>query len=488
MAAMDDAAEAAAAFTSHHGQLVADVEAADDGPKTGAFFDFDRTVIADYSFTAFALELIRRRVVGPVEMASMAAHVVAHETGRESFDDFYAASVVHFRGHTEEELEELGRRLWRERLAAKVYPEIRALVDAHRRKGHTLVLLTSATDYQCRAAAEDLGFEHVLCNHVAVEDGVSTGQPEPPIMYGDGKFETAERFSTDHGIDLSRSFFYSDGDEDIPFLEEVGNPRPTNPDRRLAAHARARGWTVRAFKSRGLPAPTEVLRSGLVVGSFAGALAGGVASLALNRKRRDAVNLSAALLGDFGAAAAGIEVRVEGEERLWSHRPAVFIFNHQSNIDSVVLCKILRRDLTGVAKKELRANPLVGPAFSFAGIVFIDRTDHDKAIQQLGPAVEALRNGTSLIVAPEGTRQVSPRPGRFKKGAFVMAMQAGVPIVPIVLRNTIDVLPKGTMVVRPGVVDVAVLEPVDTSGWTHDTLDSEIASLHAEYCRVLGFP
>lgn len=478
---------AAVALAGEDSDLVADVEAAPDGPKTAAFFDFDRTVISDYSFTTFALELIRRGVIGPVEMAEMAGHIVAHQSGRESFDDFYSASVRHFGSHTDEEMSGLGERLWRKRLAAKVYPEVRALIEAHRGKGHVLVLLTSATQYQCEAAAEALGFDHVLCNHVEVRDGVVTGVARAPVMFGVGKFEAAERFAAEHDVDLTRSFFYSDGAEDIPFLEEVGNPRPTNPDRNLAAHARAAGWPVRSFRSRGLPQPADLVRSALVVGGFAGALAGGLADLVLNRNRREAVNLATALLGDVGTAAAGVTLRTRGEEHLWSHRPAVFIFNHQSNYDSVVICKLLRRDLTAVGKKELRANPLIGPAFAFAGVVFIDRADRDKAIAALAPVVDTLRDGISVVIAPEGTRQVTPRPGKFKKGAFVIAMQAGVPIVPIVLRNTLDVLPRGSAVVHPATVDVAVLPPVPTDGWTHDDLDDRIAEIHATYCRVLGY-
>lgn len=477
----------AVALAAEDSDLVADVEAAPDGPKTAAFFDFDRTVISEYSFTTFAVELIRRRVVGPVEMAEMAGHIVAQQSGRESFEDFYAASVRHLAGHTDAELSSLGERLWRKRLAARVYPEIRSLIEAHRRKGHVLVLLTSATQYQCEAAAAALRFDHVLCNHVEVRDGVVTGEPRPPVMFGVGKFEAAERFAGEHDVDLTRSFFYSDGAEDIAFLEEVGNPRPTNPDRSLARHAAERGWPVRAFSTRGRPQPADLARSALVAGGFAGALAGGLAGLALNGNRREAVNLAVSLLGDVGTAAAGVKVRTTGEEHLWSHRPAVFIFNHQSNYDSVVLCKLLRRDLTAVGKKELRANPLIGPAFAFAGVVFIDRADREKAIAALGPVVDTLRNGTSVVIAPEGTRQVTPRPGMFKKGAFVIAMQAGVPVVPIVLRNTLDVLPRGSGVVRPATVDVAVLPPVPTDAWTHDTLDDHIAEIHAAYCRALGY-
>jgi putative phosphoserine phosphatase/1-acylglycerol-3-phosphate O-acyltransferase len=149
------------------------------------------------------------------------------------------------------------------------------------------------------------------------------------------------------------------------------------------------------------------------------------------------------------------------------------------------MVKLLRRDVTGVGKLELKRNPIFGPLFAAAGIVFVDRTDRAKAIEALKPAVEALRQGRSLVIAPEGTRSPTPRLGRFKKGAFHMAMQAGVPVVPVVFRNVLDALPKHAMIVRPSTVEAVVLPPVDTSGWTRDNLDEEIAAIRKQYIDVL---
>ena len=101
------------------------------------------------------------------------------------------------------------------------------------------------------------------------------------------------------------------------------------------------------------------------------------------------------------------------------------------------------------------------------------------------PAVEALRHGRSILIAPEGTRQLTPRLGRFKKGAFHLAMQAGVPIVPVVFRNALDALPKGALVIRPTTVEAVVLPPVDTSGWTRAGLDDEIEAIRSRYVEVL---
>jgi putative phosphoserine phosphatase/1-acylglycerol-3-phosphate O-acyltransferase len=176
---------------------------------------------------------------------------------------------------------------------------------------------------------------------------------------------------------------------------------------------------------------------------------------------------------------------VRGEEHLWARRPAVFIFNHQSAVDVLLLCKLLRRDFVGVAKQEARANPIFGPAFAAAGTVFIDRSNHAKALEALRPAIAAPRQGTSLVIAPEGTRSATPRVGPFKKGAFHMAMGARVPIVPIVFRNALDALPKHGIVIRPATVEVVVHPPIPTEGWTVDTLDQRIAEVRALFVETL---
>ena len=101
------------------------------------------------------------------------------------------------------------------------------------------------------------------------------------------------------------------------------------------------------------------------------------------------------------------------------------------------------------------------------------------------PAVDALKEGRSLVIAPEGTRSPTGRLGRFKKGAFHMAMQAGVPIVPVVFRNVLDAMPKEAAIVRPATIEAVVLPPVDTAHFTVENLDDEIAEIRQQYLDVL---
>lgn len=175
---------------------------------------------------------------------------------------------------------------------------------------------------------------------------------------------------------------------------------------------------------------------------------------------------------------------VKGEDNLWSHRPAVIIFNHQSNADFFIVAKLLKKDTVAVAKKELKSSP-IGPLLSAAGVVFLDRTNREKAIEALKPAVDTLKNGISVAIAPEGTRSYDYNLGPFKKGAFHLAMQAGVPIVPIVVKNAHDVMPRGRNLVRPSVVEVVVLKPISIKGWSKTNLDEKIAEVRALYIKEL---
>src|SRR5262245_40140579 len=348
-----------------------------------------------------------------------------------------------------------------------------------------MAVVSSATRYQIEPLARDLGIEHILCTQLEVCDGRFTGGIQPPLCYGEGKLDAARALAETRGVDLSESFFYTDSDEDLPLLEHVGRPRPTNPNRRLATIAARRGWPSRTFHTRGLPGVMDVLRTTLSVASLGPSLLLGVPAGVLEGSWRQVINLAATTWGELGSALAGIRVSVTGEEHLWSHRPAVFIFNLQSAIDVLILCKLLRRDFVAISKKELRRNPIFGPFFALAGTVFIDRSDRTKAIEALKPAVEALREGLSIAIAPEGTRSSTGRLGRFKKGAFHIAAAARRPIVPIVIRNALDALPKHGIVARPATVDVVVHPPIPTDEWSDGPLDRHIAAVEQLYRDTL---
>jgi putative phosphoserine phosphatase/1-acylglycerol-3-phosphate O-acyltransferase len=330
-----------------------------------------------------------------------------------------------------------------------------------------------------------MGIEHVLCTELEVEEGVFTGEVVRPTCYGEGKAVAGRALAAQEGLDLAESYFYTDSHEDLPLLEVVGRPRPLNPNRQLAQIAKERQWPVRRFSSRGRPGLGDVVRTGLTYASLVPAMWAGAAAGLVNGSYREALNVSGAVWGDLATSLAGIDLRVEGEGHLWSHRPAVFIFNHQSALDAILMMKLIRRDVTGIGKMELKKNPIFGPILTAAGVVFVDRANSARAVEALQPAVDALKEGRSLVIAPEGTRSPTPKLGRFKKGAFHLAMQAGVPIVPVVFRNVLDAFPKDARVVRPATIEAVVLPPVSTTGWTVEGLDEEIAEIRGSYLDVL---
>ena len=220
-----------------------------------------------------------------------------------------------------------------------------------------------------------------------------------------------------------------------------------------------------------------------LIGSFAA----GLPIWLLSGSKRDALNFSVSVFADTASALIGLRLKVNGEQYLWSHRPAVFIFNHQSNVDLVVVSRLLRRDIVGVGKREIRDIPIVGRVLESAGIVLIDRKDTKRAIETMTPLVDAMRvEGKSVALSPEGTRSLTPKLAPFKKGAFHLAMQAGVPIVPIVIHNSGDVQPKGDFLYHPGTVHVDVLPPVDTSAWSVETLEEHVAEMRQKYLEALG--
>ena len=229
------------------------------------------------------------------------------------------------------------------------------------------------------------------------------------------------------------------------------------------------------------PGVRDLARTGLAVAAILPGLGAGLATLAWTRDRRQALNRALALWGDLGTAAAGIRLDVRGARHLEEARPAVFVLNHQSGVDPILVCALLRRDFVGVAKREILRNPLLGPAFAFAGTVFVDRADRAAAVRALRPAIDTLHAGISVAVAPEGTRSPGRRVGRFKKGAFRLAMAAKVPVVPLVIRNSADVLPRGGWLMTPATVRVDVHEPVATDGWSPQELDARIAGIEALY-------
>jgi putative phosphoserine phosphatase/1-acylglycerol-3-phosphate O-acyltransferase len=348
-----------------------------------------------------------------------------------------------------------------------------------------VALASSATRFQAGPLADDLEIRHVLCTQVEVEDGRLTGRIDGPIVWGRSKAGAVAAFSADNGIKLPESYGYANGDEDVEFLETVGRPRPLNPASGLARVAAERGWPVHRFEPRGRPGIIHMVRTTAALGGIATTLGVGLGIGVLNRSRRAALNYVATAGPEVALGLAGVELKVTGEEHLWSHRPAVFVFNHQSSFDVIVVSRLLRRDFTAVAKAELARDPRFAPLGALAGVAYVDRSDRSQSRAALAPVVEKIRSGISLAIAPEGTRSATPTLGHFKKGAFHIAVQAEVPVVPVVIRNAGEIMWRASLVARPGTVDVAVLPPVFTEGLGPDDVDDLADRVRQQFVDTL---
>ncbi len=465
--------------------LTREIDEGPSGPQIGAFFDLDRTILAGFSAFAFLAKWVASGRASPAGLLQTALASARFELGQIGFSGLVAETAAMLAGYPEKEYASFAQSVFEGWLAATIYPESRALVRAHQRRGHTLAVVSSATRYQVEPVARALGIEHVLCTELEVVDGRLTGRVIHPTCYREGKLRAAEALAARERIEMDLSYFYTDSDDDLTLLDRVGRPRPVNPNRRLAAIAAKRGWWARAFTSRGPPRLEDIVRTGLSVASLGPALLLGAPIGLFERDWRRALNLALTTWGELGTTLAGINLRVVGEEHLWSARPAVFIFNHQSAIDVLLLCKLLRRDFIGLGKQEILRYPLLGRAFRMAGTIFVDRFDRRRAGEAARPAVEALREGLSIAIAPEGTRSATPRLGTFKRGAFRIAMEAGVPIVPIVFLNALDALPKHGVIIRGATIEVVVHPPIRTDAWQPETLDARITAVRQLYRDTL---
>jgi len=470
-----------------HRDVIAEILELPDGPQIGAFFDFDGTLISGYSAIAFIEEQITRGNLSVRELVELVGAMASFGVGNMGFSAMMIATSQFLRGVREDSYINFGEELFRTHIARQVYPESRAIVQAHLEKGHTVAIISSATPYQVLPAARDLEIDNVMCTELEVEKGTFTGAVLQPTCFGPGKVTAAETLAEKFGVDIDQTFFYSDSDDDILLLERVGNPRPLNPNGRLLSIAERRGWPVRRFGSRGFTRPSDWIRSLMMPATLVGSFLAGLPIWALSGSKRDALNFSVSVFADTASALIGLNLKISGEEHLWSRRPAVFVFNHQSNVDLVIMARLMRRDISGVGKRELREMPVIGRVLEASGVVLIDRSNTAAAIASMAPLVDAMRvEGKSVCLSPEGTRAISPRLAEFKKGAFHLAMEAGVPMVPIVIHNSGDVQPKGDMLYHPGTVKVDVLPPVDTSEWTVETIDEHVAEVRGMYLRALG--
>ena len=465
---------------------VAEIEGSPAGPKIGAFFDLDGTLVAGFTGVIMTRDRLRRGQMGVGEFIGMVQAGLNHQLGRSEFEDLIGKGARMLRGSSLGDIDELAERLFVQKIMGRIYPEMRDLVRAHMERGHTVVLSSSALTVQVEPVARFLGIKNVLSNKfVTDDDGLITGEVKTPIIWGPGKARAVQAFAAENGVDLSKSYFYADGDEDVALMYLVGNPRPTNPAGKLAAVAAKRGWPVLRFSSRSGSNPVSQLRTAAGVASMVPIAAGALGLGLLTRNKRTGVNFFTSAFGRVLLTATGVNINVLGKENLTAKRPAVFIFNHRNQVDPIIAGRLVNVNFTSVGKKELESDPIAGTLGKVMDVAFIDRDNAKAAVEGLKKVEELARKGLSVLIAPEGTRLDTTEVGPFKKGPFRIAMSAGIPIVPIVIRNAEIIASRDSTTFNPGTVDVVVYPPIPTDDWTVQNLPDRIAEVRQIYLDTL---
>jgi putative phosphoserine phosphatase/1-acylglycerol-3-phosphate O-acyltransferase len=465
---------------------VAEIEASPEGPEVGAFFDLDGTLVAGFTGVLMTRDRLRRGQMSVGEFIGMVQAGLNHQLGRSEFEDLIGKGARMLHGNSLSDLDELGERLFVQHVQSRIYPEMRAMVRAHMARGHTVVLSSSALTVQVEPVARFLGIDNVLSNKfVTDDDGLITGEVVKPILWGPGKARAVQAFAAKNGIGLADSYFYADGDEDVALMYLVGHPRPTNPAGKLAAVATKRGWPILRFSSRSGSSPVSQLRTVAGIASLVPVAAGALGVGLLTRNRRTGVNFFTSQWSRALMTAVGIDLNVIGTENLTAQRPAVFIFNHRNQADPMIAGRLVSDNFTSVGKKELEKDPIMGTIGKVMDAAFIDREDPKAAVESLRKIEELARKGLSVLIAPEGTRLDTTEVGTFKKGPFRIAMAAGIPIVPIVIRNAEVIAERNSSTFNPGTVDVAVFPPIPVDDWTTDNLTARIAEVRQLYLDTL---
>jgi 1-acyl-sn-glycerol-3-phosphate acyltransferase len=191
-----------------------------------------------------------------------------------------------------------------------------------------------------------------------------------------------------------------------------------------------------------------------------------VTGLPLSLMNPDYLHAYARLWGKVGLLFAGVSLVVEGRERIPKNRAVIYMANHQSNLDILALFAGLPGQFRWLAKEELFRVPLFGLAMRRSGYIPVDRSDRKRSIQSMAEAAERIHGGTSVVIFPEGTRSADGKLLPFKKGGFLLAMQAGATIVPVTIVGSGAITPKGTLRISrgPRTIRVHIGEPLETSG------------------------
>ncbi len=217
-------------------------------PRVGAFFDLDKTLISENSGSLYMRYKYQRGEISGFELMKGAWSYVQYKLGVLDLDNWTKKMMLQFRGQSEEQLAQEARRWFDELVVPTLYPEAVRVVEEHTAAGHVVAIVSGATKFVVRPVAERLSIDHMLYTRLEVEDGVFTGRVIEPICFEEGKIYWLQQFIEEQGIDLAKSYFYTDSITDMPLMDIVGHPIATNPDPLLYRAAVKRRWRVRFFE------------------------------------------------------------------------------------------------------------------------------------------------------------------------------------------------------------------------------------------------
>ena len=178
-----------------------------------------------------------------------------------------------------------------------------------------------------------------------------------------------------------------------------------------------------------------------------------------------------------------VHVSVDGLSNIEPDKSYIYMANHQSNFDIPVLLGCLPVQFRWLAKAELFKIPVFGRAMRGAGYVKIDRFDRESAFESISEAAQKMKNGVSVMIFPEGTRSKDGRIKPFKKGGFVMAVDSGVPIVPVIIRGTWPIMAKSSLRINRGNVEMEIAKPIDTIDYSRETKEELMDQVRMAICQ-----
>jgi HAD superfamily hydrolase (TIGR01490 family) len=213
----------------------------------GAFFDMDKTLIAENSGSLYMKHRYEQGEINGWELAKGGLAYLRYKAGLLDIAAWSRGAMRQFEGEQEAELERQADAWLVEEVVQLVYPEARDAVRWHQAQGHLVAIVSGATRFVVGPLAKHLGIDHFLYTRLEVLDGRCTGRVIEPVCFEEGKIHWLDQLVSDQRIDLARSWFYTDSITDLPLLELVGHPIVTNPDPRLYREAVRRRWPVRFF-------------------------------------------------------------------------------------------------------------------------------------------------------------------------------------------------------------------------------------------------